>query len=216
MNKLAEKISSIMTDDELIHLVDDHYQGEAQLLTTGTEANLLKLAEIREVMTEDQQQRWRQIKSDFMRNKAMGGDDADTGSKIVVQLNELVGGINAWRDSAEKFRSEDSEVRNREAAISRKYSHKSLSDIAKAINQLVDNINTGIEDKNQNESGKSSSDKLADVLENTLQPLVRIMNGKLDLDLGTHENMSEINRKLDLISKQMKTEANWKKSPQSK
>ncbi len=216
MNKMAEKISSIMTEDELMRLVDDHYQGESQLLTTGTEANLLKLAEIRGNMTEAQQQRWAQIKSDFMRNKAMGGDDADTGAKIVVQLNDLVGGINSWRDSVEKSRSEENEEKIRELAISRKQSHKSLSDIAKAINQLVDNIHAGIQEESTNDSAKTLSDKLADVLENTLQPLVRIMNGKLDLDLGTHKNMSEINRKLDLIGKQFKAETSAKKTSQTK
>ncbi len=216
MNKMAEKISSIMSDDELIRLVDDHYQGEAQLLTTGTEANLLKLVEIRETMSEEQQQRWAQIKADFMRNKAMGGDDADTGSKIVVQLNDLVGGINAWRDSAEKSRSEENEVKSREIAINRKQNQKALSDIAKAINQLVDNINAGIQEESPNDSGSTSSDKLADVLENTLQPLVRIMNGKLDLDLGTHKNMSEINRKLDSIAKQVKPQIQQSRSPQKR
>jgi len=204
MNKMAEKISSIMTDEELVRLVDDHYQGESQLLTTGTEANLLKLAELRDCMNESQTQRWTQIKSDFMRNKAMGGDDADTGAKIVVQLNDLVGGVNSWRDSIEKSRLETSEVKARELTTSRKQSNKALSEIANAIDHLVDNINTSDAASSSKDSDSSASNRLADVLENTLQPLVRIMNGKLDLDLGTHKNMSEINRKLDLISKQSK------------
>ncbi len=204
MNKLAEKISSIMTDDELARLVDDHYQGESQLLTNGSEANLLKLAEIRDCMDEGQVRRWAQIKSDFMRNKAMGGDDADIGAKIVVQLNDLVGGINSWRDSIDKSRIETSEVKIRESNSTRNENNKALSEIARAIDQLVDNINTSSHDDSQGHADTISSNRLADVLENTLQPLVQIMNGKLDLDLGTHKNMSEINRKLDLISEQAK------------
>ena len=43
MNKLAEKVVAIMDDNELQAVIDDHYIGEAQLLTTGAEANLLKL-----------------------------------------------------------------------------------------------------------------------------------------------------------------------------
>lgn len=213
MNKMAEKISSVMSDDELIRLVDDHYQGEAQLLTTGTEANLLKLAEIRGSMTESQRVRWDQIKADFMRNKAMGGDDADTGSKIVVQLNDLVTGINHWRDVAEKSRLEEHELKTKELAMHRKQNHKSLAEIANAINQLVENINTGIQDDSRGDPAKTATDKLADVLENTLQPLVRIMNGKLDLDLGTHKNMSEINRKLDAIAKQATANKLTKRPP---
>jgi len=204
MNKMAEKISSIMTDDELTRLVDDHYQGESQLLTTGTEANLLKLAEIRDCMNEAQVERWTQIKSDFMRNKAMGGDDADTGAKIVVQLNDLVGGINAWRDSIEQSRQESSEQKTQDSLARRDQNNKALKDIAKAIDQLVDNVHESDQHESVKDPGQASSNRLADVLENTLQPLVRIMNGKLDLDLGTHKNMSEINRKLDAISKQAK------------
>ena len=95
MNKLAEKISAVMNQDELMQLIADHYQGESQLLTTGAEENLLKLAELRGNMTDEQAARWEQIKADFMRNKAMGGDDADVGNRVVAQLNDLVNGVRA-------------------------------------------------------------------------------------------------------------------------
>ncbi|MCP4486540.1 MAG: AAA family ATPase [Gammaproteobacteria bacterium] len=191
MNKLAEKVSSIMSDDEMDRLIDDHYQGEAQLLTTGTEANLLKLAEIRGSMSEQQAQRWSQIKSDFMRNKAMGGDDADVGARIVVQLNDLVGGINSWRESVEQ---------HRESTLSDEPTNNPLSDIAAAIQQLTTELAVTDQVDSKKPSDPSSEGKLADVLENTLLPLVRIMNGKLDLDLGTHQYMSDINKKLEMIS----------------
>ncbi|PTA66998.1 hypothetical protein [Deinococcus arcticus] len=48
-------------------------------LTTGAEDNLLKLAELRGMLTAEQTQRWAAIKADYRRNKAMGGNDADTG-----------------------------------------------------------------------------------------------------------------------------------------
>lgn len=95
MNKLAEKISAVMNDFELNRLINDHYLGEAQLLTTGAEENLLKLAELRGTMTEEQQQRWQQIKRDFMRNKSLGGDSADVGNRVVAQLADLVESIQA-------------------------------------------------------------------------------------------------------------------------
>jgi hypothetical protein len=85
MNKLAEKISPVMNAAELQQLIADHYQGESQLLTTGAEENLLKLGELRGVHDDTQAARWAQIKRDFLRNKAMGADDAD-----VAQLNDLV------------------------------------------------------------------------------------------------------------------------------
>ncbi|MEN5061730.1 DNA repair ATPase [Luteimonas sp. TWI1416] len=95
MNKLAEKISPVMNAAELQQLIADHYLGEAQLLTTGAEENLLKLADLRGTMTEAQAARWAQIKRDFLRDKAMGGDDADTGARVVAQLADIAQGLQA-------------------------------------------------------------------------------------------------------------------------
>ena len=95
MNKLAEKISPVMNDAELQQLVSDHYQGEAQLLTTGAEENLLKLGELRGVLTRDEQARWEQIKRDFLRGKAMGGEEADVGGRVVAQLADIAEGLQA-------------------------------------------------------------------------------------------------------------------------
>ena len=101
MNKLAEKVSAVMNEEELQQLVDDHYQGESQLLTTGAEENLLKLAELRGTLTAERTQRWEQIKADFLRNRAMGGDDADVGKRVVGQLNDLVQSVRALAGSGQ-------------------------------------------------------------------------------------------------------------------
>lgn len=93
MNKLAEKISPVMNDAELQQLVSDHYLGEAQLLTTGAEENLLKLAELRGMRGDEEQQRWAQIKRDFLRNKAMGAGDADVGGRVVAQLADIASAL---------------------------------------------------------------------------------------------------------------------------
>lgn len=97
MNKLAEKISSVMNEQELNQIIEDHYLGEAQLLTNGAEENLLKLAEIRGTLTAEKKQRWQQIKKDFMRSKTLGGDDSDTGARIVTQLADLVQSVQALK-----------------------------------------------------------------------------------------------------------------------
>ena len=97
MNKLAEKISAVMNAAELEQLLHDHYLGEAQLLTTGAEENLLKLAEMRGIMTPPQQERWMQIKRDFMRNKTMGGGDSDVGNRVIAQLADLVESVQALK-----------------------------------------------------------------------------------------------------------------------
>ena len=97
MNKLSEKISPVMNAAELQQLVTDHYLGESQLLTSGSEENLLKLGELREVLDATQLARWEQIKRDFMRDKAMGGDDADTGARVVAQLADIASGLQGLR-----------------------------------------------------------------------------------------------------------------------
>jgi MoxR-like ATPase len=93
MNKLSEKISPVMNEAELQQLVSDHYQGEAQLLTTGAEENLLKLAELRGLLQGAKLERWQQIKRDFLRNKAMGADDSDVGGRMVAQLADIASAL---------------------------------------------------------------------------------------------------------------------------
>ena len=46
MAKLAEKVRPVMNDEEVRALLATHYDNEAQTLTSGTEANLLKLREL--------------------------------------------------------------------------------------------------------------------------------------------------------------------------
>ena len=103
MNKMTEKLSAIMNEEELNQLIDDHYLGESQLLTQGAESNLLKLGEMRGVLTEAETERWAQIKADFLRNKAMGGEDGDTGARIVAQLVDLASGFNAISSQFETY-----------------------------------------------------------------------------------------------------------------
>jgi len=77
MNKIAERVVPAMDEGELEALLDDHYRGEAQTLTTGAEHNLLKLAEIRGRMSPEQRARWAEIKKSFARAQALGSADED-------------------------------------------------------------------------------------------------------------------------------------------
>src|SRR5690606_21718730 len=63
MNKIAQRIQPVMNEAELAAVVDDHYTAEAQTLTTGAEANLLKLAELRGTLTPAQAARWAEVKA---------------------------------------------------------------------------------------------------------------------------------------------------------
>ncbi|MBM2618755.1 DNA repair ATPase [Actinoplanes sp. LDG1-06] len=77
MNKLAERIVPAMNEDELETVIDDHYLGEAQTLAAGAEANLLKLASLRDRLTPDQASRWDEVKAAYRREQALGGADDD-------------------------------------------------------------------------------------------------------------------------------------------
>ena len=90
MSKLAEKITPVMNDAEMQQMLDDHYQGEAQMLTTGAEENLLKLRELRGTLNAEDAARWNDIKAEFLRQKSMGGANADAGTRVASQLVDLV------------------------------------------------------------------------------------------------------------------------------
>ncbi|HUP50157.1 MAG TPA: DNA repair ATPase [Thermoanaerobaculia bacterium] len=87
MNKLAEKVLPAMNDEELERLIDDHYAGESQTLTTGAEENLLKLAEIRGRMTDAQRARWEEIRSGFQRQLRIGGSETDPATRVMAEIS---------------------------------------------------------------------------------------------------------------------------------
>ena len=96
MNKITEKIVPAMNEDELERLIVDHYVGEAQTLTTGAEANLLKFAELRGTLTPEQAERWAAIKKEFARQRLMGGAEDDPVARVtgvLATLGDQIGGI---------------------------------------------------------------------------------------------------------------------------
>jgi MoxR-like ATPase len=95
MSKLAERVVPAMNEAELDAVIDDHYLGEAQTLTTGAEANLLKLAELRGRLTDEQARRWAEIKSAYTRRLALGGDADDPATRAVGALGLLADRVGA-------------------------------------------------------------------------------------------------------------------------
>ncbi|MDA5284909.1 DNA repair ATPase [Streptomyces sp. Isolate_45] len=77
MNKIAARIDPVMNAAELEALVDDHYRAEAQTLTGAAEGNLLKLAELRGVLTAEQAERWNEVKAAYVRSLTPGGPGAE-------------------------------------------------------------------------------------------------------------------------------------------
>ncbi len=102
MNRLAEKVVTIMNDEEVLGLILGHYQNEAQTLTTGAEANLLKFREIIKVITPEEKARWEEIKKTFKRNQLTRGGDSDPVGRLVGQLSGFQEGLVSIKDTLEK------------------------------------------------------------------------------------------------------------------
>ena len=103
MNKIAERIVPIMNDDELELLIMSHYENQAQTLTTGAEANLLKFRQMTGTMTADQETRWEEICRTYKRNLvlgAAGGDDQM--SQVIAQMATFSDGLDSIGSSLDK------------------------------------------------------------------------------------------------------------------
>ncbi|MBT3376623.1 MAG: AAA family ATPase [Lentisphaerae bacterium] len=100
MNRMAEKVFPVMTDEEVIQVVFDHYYNEAQTLTTGAESNILKFKEMMQALTDDEQARWQEIRTEFGRRQVLSGvDDTDDLGKILAQLSGFNAGMGRIRDT---------------------------------------------------------------------------------------------------------------------
>ncbi len=190
MNKLAEKLSPVMSDDELEALIDDHYQGESQLLTQGAEENLLKLKQMRGTLTEAEADRWQTICEEYRRRQQAGGDE-ETGVKVVRQLGLI---------------SEHMQQLGQQLVAGMDSRRETEPDLDKALSQLSRSLETGLTEGLQSvqlnpavtvnlDSPPQVGDALmafARIFEESIVPLVKTMDGKLDLDLKTQSEMSRV------------------------
>ena len=103
MNRISEKVSPIMNDEELATLIYSLYENDAQTLTTGAEANLLKFRELIGTLAGEAEERWENIKRTFSQNVRMKG--IDTGDKIgqvIAQMTTFSDGLDAIRGAVTK------------------------------------------------------------------------------------------------------------------
>ncbi|SFQ59748.1 DNA repair ATPase [Hymenobacter arizonensis] len=100
MAKLAEKVRPIMNDEEVRALLATHYDNEAQTLTSGTEANLLKLRELLGWLQETETTRWADIKATFTRNlRTSSGGQLQS---VLTQLEHIASGLGGIKAVLEK------------------------------------------------------------------------------------------------------------------
>lgn len=99
MNRLAEKVLPVMTPQEVEVLVLQHYKDDAQTLTKGAEANLLKFKELVGALTPAEAQRWSEIKRTFKKNLLFhGADGRDPVGLVVGQLAAFNEGLESIKD----------------------------------------------------------------------------------------------------------------------
>ena len=103
MNKISEAIAPIMNDEELDTLIEGHYLNQAQTLTSGAQANLLKLGELTGKLAGEELERWSDIKRTFKRNLMLGaaGDDGQLG-QVIAQLTSFSEGLHDIRSALDK------------------------------------------------------------------------------------------------------------------
>lgn len=73
MNKIAEKILPMMNENELQVLIQSHYTGEAQTLTSNAEANLLRFKQLIGHLTTEDEERWKLILEKFAEKQRRAG-----------------------------------------------------------------------------------------------------------------------------------------------
>ncbi len=189
MNKMAEKVSAVMNTKELLQMISDHYLGEAQLLTSGAEHNLLKLAQLRGNVTDQEQQRWDAIVKDFLRNKSMGGDDADSVTRVANQLamvTEHLGSIHEAIDSDTLLIDPMLQISSQLEAL-----HKEILGMQMDV-KVINQPSAALEGAMEN---------MAKTIETSFMPVVASMNKKIDLDLTILRKVSELSGDLNAYKK---------------
>jgi hypothetical protein len=204
MNKLAEKVSAVMNDEELKALLRDHYLGEAQTLTSGAEENLLKLAELNGDLSAEEQTRWEQIKSDFARIQSMGGEDADAVTKIANQIAHVSGGLGAI-----------------EKTITRLSDEQPFAPLNKELKQLIQqmrDLELNVEVVNKPVPGMDKVlSAMGDAINNSLLPVVAAMEHKLKMDHDIWERVKQLGEQIEglerSVTKKRTTKRRLSKAP---
>lgn len=190
MNKLAEKVVAVMDETELQLLLDDHYAGEAQLLTTGAEANLLKLKELRGTLNELDAQRWQAIKTEFKLRNALAGDDSDGATKIASQISALK---NSLGDMSVAFATGQNEH-----AIQTKLN---LGELSNQLSTAIKQLNLEVSVSNEPLPGLDEAlASLSETMETSFIPIIMTMNKKLNINTEVLEKVTELSKKIQSLS----------------
>jgi len=171
MNKMAEKVVPVMTDEEVEQLIADHYRGEAQTLTVGAEENLLKLAELRNIQTTEQGERWQQIKDDFVRHQNLGDSDNPIAT-VASQISLLQKGLNQIGEALKQPKSDG------------------LANLNETLASLKLQVN--VEKPDSSELGETLT-QFSQHMEAFLTPLVSVLNSNKAVDVELIDTLKTLN-----------------------
>ena len=90
MNKIVEKLVPVMNDEELKTLIISHYENESQTLTSSSESSLLRFKELYDVLSEEEEARWLDVKTKFQRNlKLKGVGESNEMGHVISQMESI-------------------------------------------------------------------------------------------------------------------------------
>ena len=144
MNKIAERVAAIMNDEELETLIIGHYENQAQTLTTGAEANMLKFREITGKLDGQNLERWQDIKRTFKRNLLLGsaGQDDQMG-QVIAQMTTFSEGLYDIRKSLDQgiqhFAADDDSDEESLQSVTIQEVGRAVAELEK-FNQSLDDI----------------------------------------------------------------------------
>lgn len=104
MNRIAEKVVSVMNDSELMQTIVSSFEQDAQTLSKDGESNLLKFKELLGSLTAEEKERWEGIKRTFVeKNRLRGLSDQDSSAQFLVSLMSLKDGLDAIHKSLDSI-----------------------------------------------------------------------------------------------------------------
>jgi len=184
MNRLAEKVVPIMNDEELERLILDHYRSESQTLTTGAEANFLKLKEMLGLATAEETARWNEIKKTFKQNQLSRGVDKDDPlGRVIAQLSSFQTGLEGIQGALEN-----------ELSRERQPFQIDLSPLTQGFQELKSVLEKNAETEKLSSSSREIYTPLAQGLRGFADDVKRAIT---DLHEGT------LNRQVDSLSHEM-------------
>jgi len=196
MNKMAEKVVAIMNDQELEEMIDDHYRGEAQTLTTGAEENLLKLGDLRGTLEGERLARWEEIKKGYRRIQASGGDEADPATRVVNQLSGIALNLEGLQQGIGQHFEQ---------------SRGSHQDELRQLGALLQQLQTSLEQAEMNVQVVNQPvpgmqlilEQLTRTYDETLLPLMKSLHHKLSLDDSIWRHVSETHQLLKQLDRRI-------------